>query len=399
MNVPFYIAKRYLVSKSSNNAINIITIFATAGVVLATMALFVVLSGFSGLKKFSTSFYNTADPDLKISAVSGKSFTFDESLKKILDIPEIEAYSKVLQERAFFQYNDKEYVAYLYGVDENFTRISRIDTTLLFGGKWLDINNPYGVVAGYTIANKLNLRVDYLTSLNVIVPKPGNTYDMTNPSNMVNTTQVKAIGIYQLLEEWDGKYIFAHLPIVQELLHYPLDKISGVNIKLASGTDAIDVIKYIEQTSGNTYKVQTREQLNEVYYKMIKTENLVSYLIFTLVLVIALFNIIGTIIMLILDKKYNLKTLVSMGMRLPQLQQIFILQGFLLSVFGMTLGLMLGYLLVMAQKQWALFMISEYLPFPVELEWQNVFVVIITMLILSFLASYIAGKRINKNLI
>ena len=373
--------------------------FATTGVILATMALFVVLSGFSGLKKFSMSFYNTADPDIKITAVTGKGFIFNDSIKKVLDNPDIAAYSKVLQERAFFQYKDKEYVAYLYGVDENFTDVSRIDTTVTIGGRWLNINNPYGVVPGFTIANKLNLHVDYLTPINVIVPKPGNNYDLTNPQNMINATQVNAIGIYQLLEEWDGKYIFAHLPVVQELLSYPLDKISGINIKLGSQVDINLFEKRLQNDLGSNYKVQTREQLNEVYYKMIKTENLVSYLIFTLVLIIALFNIVGTIIMLILDKKNNLRTMIFMGMRMPQLQRIFILQGFLLSVLGMTVGLTLGYLIVLAQKKWALFMISDYLPFPVELQSQNVIIVIITMLVLSFLASYLAGKRINKTLV
>ncbi len=399
MNVPFYIAKRYLFSKSSNNAINIITLFATAGVILASMALFVVLAGFSGLKKFSTNFYNTADPDIKITAQTGKGFIFNDSIAQALTDKDIQAYSKIIQERAFFQYKDKEHVAYLYGVDENFNNVLRLDTTVIAGGQWLNSNSPYGVVPGYTLANKLNLRVDYITPLNVIVPKPGNTYDATNPENMVNTLRVKPVGVFQLLEEWDGQYIFAHLPVVQELLKYPLNKISGINIKLREQDDVNAVVKQLENRLGQSYKIQTRKQLNAVYYKMIRTENLVSYLIFTLVLIIALFNVIGTIIMLILDKKHNLKTMVSMGMRLPELQQIFILQGFLLSVLGMFIGIILGYILVWAQQQWVLFTINGYLPFPVALHWQNTLIVMITMLVLSFLASYMAGKRINKTLL
>jgi lipoprotein-releasing system permease protein len=399
MNFSLYIAKRYLVSKSTNNAINIITIFATLGVIVATMALFVVLSGFSGLKDFSKSFYQAAHPDIKITAAKGKTFLFTDSIAQILKVnKEIKVFSKVLEERAFFNYQDKEHIAFIYGVDQNFTQVVSIDTTVI-AGEWLSPGIPYGVVVGNVISNKLSLGIDYLNPLHIYIPKSGNTYDLTNPQSMVHTSQVQNIGVFAIIDEIDAKYVFAQLPIVQELLQYPLNQISGIVVKLNPKTNPDSFAEKLQLSLGNTFKVQTREQINAVFYRMLNTENLVLYFIFTLVLIIALFNIIGTIIMMILDKKHNLKTLYNMGVTIPQLQKIFVYQGFLLSVFGLIMGLILGVILVILQYHYSLLMINTNLAYPVKLTFQNIFIVVFTMSILSFFASKIAGSRINKKML
>ncbi len=396
MNTSYYIAKRYLFSKSSSNAINIITIISSVGVVLATMALFVVLSGFSGLKEFSKGFYQTSDPDIKITAAKGKTILFNDNLKnKLSKHNEVVIYSQVLEERAFFKYNDKEQIAILYGVDHHFTDVVRMDTTLI-GGDWLNAENPYGIVVGNSISNKLSLGIDYQNPVEIFVPKPGTTYDITNPRSMVNTMNGMNIGVFALIEEIDVKYVFANLPVVQELLQYPLNKISGINIKLRPTTDAKSFAKKLQSELDNTYKVQTREQLNAVFYRMLNTENLVLYFIFTLVLIIALFNVIGTIIMMILDKKTNLKTLNDLGLTIKEIQKIFVIQGFLLGMIGLVVGLILGMILVFSQQYYALVMITSDLPYPVKLTLQNGLIVIITMTLLSYLSSRIAGSRISK---
>ncbi len=399
MNFSLYIAKRYLVSKSTNNAINIITIFAALGVIVATMALFVVLSGFSGLKDFSKSFYQAADPDIKITATKGKTFLFTDSIAQILKVnKEIKVFSKVLEERAFFNYQDKEHIAFIYGVDQNFTQVVSIDTTVI-AGEWLSPGIPYGVVVGNVISNKLSLGIDYLNPLHIYIPKSGNTYDLTNPQSMVHTSQVQNIGVFAIIDEIDAKNVFAQLPIVQELLQYPLNQISGIVVKLNPKTNPDSFAEKLQQSLGNSFKVQTREQINAVFYRMLNTENLVLYFIFTLVSIIALFNIIGTIIMMILDKKLNLKTLYNMGVTLPQLQKIFVYQGFLLSVFGLIMGLILGVILIILQDHYSLLMINANLAYPVKLTIQNIFIVVFTMSILSFFASKIAGSRINKKML
>jgi lipoprotein-releasing system permease protein len=182
-------------------------------------------------------------------------------------------------------------------------------------------------------------------------------------------------------------------------LQYPLNQISGIVVKLNPKTNPDSFAEKLQQSLGNSFKVQTREQINAVFYRMLNTENLVLYFIFTLVSIIALFNIIGTIIMMILDKKLNLKTLYNLGVTIPQLQKIFVYQGFLLSVFGLIMGLILGVILIILQDHYSLLMINANLAYPVKLTIQNIFIVVFTMSILSFFASKIAGSRINKKML
>ena len=398
MNFPFYIAKRYLVSTSSNNAINIITIIAALGTIVATAALFVVLSGFAGLKDFSLSFFNAADPDIKITAFKGKTFLFTDSIAAVLKNDNaIVSFTKVLEERAFFNYRNKEHIAYVKGVDLDYLNVIRLDTTLI-AGKWLSPDFPYGVIAGNGISNKLSMGVDYLEPLTIYVPKPGENYG-TSASDLVHSIETRNIGIFAIIDDLDSKYVYAYLPVVQELLQYPLNQISGIAIKLKEGVDAPFFAKELKQTLGNTYTIKTRAQLNAVFYKMLNTENLVLYFIFTLVLIIALFNIIGALIMMILDKRSNLKTLLNMGASINDLKRIFVMQGFLLSIFGLVAGLSLGMLLVYLQDTYHLFMINYQLPYPVAFKLQNVFLVIVTMVVLGYIAARIASSRIDEKML
>jgi len=399
LNFSFYIAKRYLVSTSSNNAINIITIIATLGAIVATAALFVVLSGFSGLKEFSLSFLNAADPDIKITATSGKTFFYTDSLKTTLNQDKsILAHTRILEERAFFKYRNKEHIAIIKGVDQHYSEVVRMDTALV-AGKWLNSDFPYGVIVGNGIANKLSLGIDYLDPLTVYVPKPGSTYD-PNLASLVNSIETRSTGIFAIIDDLDSKYVYAYLPVAQELLQYPFDKISGIAIRLQENThNASKLAEALQTKLGDGYKVQTRAQLNAVFYKMLNTENLVLYFIFTLVLVIALFNIIGAIIMMILDKKSNLKTLINLGTSVTELKKIFVFQGFLLTMFGLVVGLILGILLVFLQDRFHLFMINEMLAYPVAFTLKNVLLVVITMIVLGYLAAWIASSRINEEML
>lgn len=399
MNFPFYIAKRYLVSKSTNNAINIITIIASLGAIVATAALFVVLSGFSGLKNFSISFFKTSDPDIKITARTGKTFTFTDALENSLQEDKaIISYAKVLEERAFFNYQNKEHIAYIKGVDMNYLKVVRMDTTLI-AGKWLNPEFPYGVVVGNGVANTLSLGVDYLEPLRVYVPKPGNDYNLEDPESLVHSIETRSTGIFSIIDDMDSKFVFAYLPVVQELLKYPLDRISGISLQIDKGVDAVKFADQLQKNIGDSYNVQTRAQLNAVFYKMLNTENLVLYFIFTLVLIIALFNIIGAIIMMILDKKSNLKTLLNLGVEISDLKKVFIYQGFLLSLFGLVVGLIIGMILVYVQDRFHPFMITGNLAYPVAFTLKNLLIVSSTMVVLGYIAARIASSRINRRLL
>ena len=399
MNFPFYIAKRYLFSKSSNNTINIITSIATFGVIIGTLALFIVLSGFSGLRAINLGFLSTADPDIKITSAKGKSFLFNNDIKTIITNQEgIASYSKIIEERAFFEFHKKTHIAYIKGVDTNYTFVNSIDTTVYIG-TWLDTKIPYGVIIGNGISNTLSVGVfDFLEPLKIYVPKPGKGY-ITNPKKAFSKIDTQPIGIFALSGDLDKKYTFVSLKLAQELLSYSENQISAIEIKVTNLKQRSQIITALKNNLGDTFTIETREQLNTVFYKMLNTENLMSYLIFTLILIIALFNVIGAIIMMILDKRDNLKTLYNIGASIKEIKRVFILQGFLLSVFGLIIGLSVGIILVLLQQKYELFMITQHLAYPVELTFLNITTVIITILVLGFLASKIASSRISKKLV
>ena len=398
MNFPLYIAKRYLLSKNSNNAINIITIIATLGVIVSAIALFVVLSVFSGLKNFSLSFIRTADPDLKITSVEGKSFFYNDSIEKILINNKIAAYTKIIEERVFLSYKDRSHVANIKGVDTNFLYVNRLDTAVYFGN-WLNYSAKHTVVVGSGISNALSVGAyDFLESLKIFVPKPGNGY-ITNPKTAFSQVNTQPIGIYRLTDDLDKKYVYANLILAQQLLRYKTNQISAIELKLIADTKVKDVQKELQIALGSKFKIQTREQLNSVFYKMLNTENLASYLVFTLILIIALFNVIGAIVMMIIDKRDNLKTLFHLGLNISDIRKVFVFQGFLLTIFGLFAGLLLAIPFVILQKKYGFIMITQSLAYPVEFHLTNVMIVIFTIVVLGFLAAKIASARISKKLV
>jgi lipoprotein-releasing system permease protein len=399
VNFPLYIAKRYLFSKSKNNAINIITRIASGGIIVGAMALFVVLSVFSGLRVFSLSFSNDFDPDLKVNPIAGKSFLLTpEQEQKIKKCPGVASFSKIIEERVLFSFDGKQQVAYLKGVDSNFVKVNKASQKL-FNGQWFH-PNTYQVVIGYGISEKLSLGLfDANNVLEVMAPKPGKgDFNSLNPEDSFAKLALVPVGIYAISEELDSKYVFADLDLAQELLQYQPQQISGIEIRTKpNGTNA-EVIDAITKICNNKVEVKTRAQLNATLYKMLNTENIAVYLIFTLVIIIALFNLIGALIMMVLDKKANLKTLYNLGTEVKDLRKIFLLQGTLLSVFGGAIGLILGIIIVVLQQQFQLIMITPSLAYPVEFNFQNVAIVFGTIVTLGFIASVIASSRVTKKL-
>ncbi len=387
-----------MVSKSSNNAINIITLIATLGVIVSTIALFVVLSVFSGLKNFSLSFIRIADPDLKVSIVKGKSFLFNDAIEKALINEKIANYSKVIEERAFFNYRDKSHIAVIKGVDSNYLFVNRIDTAVYFG-EWVNYTAKHTVVVGSGISNILSVGAyDFLDPLKIFVPKPGKGY-ITNPKTAFKSINTQPIGIYKLTDDLDKKYVFANLSLTEDLLNYKPNQITGIEIKLSDDDYSKEVQNQLQTKLGDQYRVQTREQLNSVFYKMLNTENLASYLVFTLILIIALFNVIGAIVMMIIDKRNNLKTLFHLGADIREIRKILVLQGFLLTLFGLVIGLLIAIPFVLLQKKYGFIMITQNLAYPVEFHFTNVLVVILTIVVLGYLAAKIASARISKKLV
>jgi lipoprotein-releasing system permease protein len=398
VNFPLYIAKRYIFSKSKNNAINIITRIASGGIIVGAMALFIVLSVFSGLRVFSLSFSNDFDPDFKANPKSGKSFEISANQEKQLkNINGIASFSKVIEERVLFSFSGKQQVTYIKGVDSNFVHVNKASQKL-FNGKWFQ-PNTIQVVVGYGISQKLSLGLfDFNNQLEVFVPKPGKG-NIENPDEAFNKSVVIPVGIYAINEELDSKYVFADLGLTQELLEYKTNQVSGIEFKTKPNTDEDAIRTEIAKILNNKVEVKNRAELNATLYKMLNTENIAVYLIFTLVIIIALFNLIGALIMMVLDKKANLKTLYNLGTEVKDLRKIFLLQGTLLSVLGGIIGLVLGIIVVVIQQQFQLIMITESLAYPVVFSIQNVLIVFGTIVTLGFIASLIASSRVSKKLL
>jgi lipoprotein-releasing system permease protein len=210
---------------------------------------------------------------------------------------------------------------------------------------------------------------------------------------------VVPVGIYAISEELDSKYVFADLGLAQELLNYKINQVSGIEIKIKKGAEESDIINKLQTIFNNKITIKNRAQLNDSLYKMLNTENIAVYLIFTLVIVVALFNLIGALIMMILDKKGNLKTLFNLGTEIKDLRKIFLLQGTLLSVFGGIIGLVLGIIIVLLQQHFELVMITPTLAYPVVFTLENVLIVLATIITLGFIASLIASSRVSKKLL
>jgi lipoprotein-releasing system permease protein len=398
LNFPLYIAKRYIISNSKNNAINIINRIASLGIIVGALALFVVLSVFSGLKDFSLSFTNAIDPDLKASAILGKSFLISTSQEnEIKNIEGVVSFSKIIEERVLFTFNGKQEVTYLKGVDRKFNVVNGIEKKL-FNGQWLK-PDTYQVVVGYGIAQKFSMGLlDFNNQLEVFVPKPGKGA-IENPEQAFNKTAVIPVGIYAISEDLDSKYVFADLGLAQELLEYKPNQVSGIEFKIKTGADEALIIEQLQTVFHHKIDIKNKAQLNASLYKMLNTENIAVYLIFTLVIVVALFNLIGALIMMILDKKGNLKTLFNLGTEIKDLRKIFLLQGTLLSFFGGIIGLILGILIVLLQQQFQLIMITPSLAYPVVFSLENVGIVMETIVTLGFMASLIASSRVSKKLL
>ena len=398
MNFSYYIAKRYLFSKTSNNAINIITIIASFGVIIGSLALFVVLSGLSGLRTFSYNLLEVSDPDLKITAQKGKSFVITEDfLKSINTTKNIDEYTAVIEERVFLQYSNKNEIAYIKGVESNYTNVNQVDSTL-YTGTWL--NNEYKnlAVIGNGISRKLSLGIlNYGEPLSIMIPKSGTGF--INPNNPFYKVDVQVSGIYSGTEEFENKFVFTDINLARKLLNLKKDEVTAIEIKLLTIEDPAVLAKNLQQKLGADFSVKTKAQLNEVYFKVLNTESFIIYLIFILIIIIALFNLIGAIIMMIIDKKSNLNTLYNLGVTVEKIKSIFVIQGFLLTFFGMLIGLSLGVILVLIQKKFGLFMITQTLAYPIEFQFKNLFIVIATITILGFLASKIASSRISKRFV
>lgn len=396
MKFPIFLARRYLFSKSSNNAINIITGIAALGIVIGAMSLFIVLSGFAGLKEFSLQFTDYFDSDYQVLPEKGKTFVLaDSAITKLENSENIMAYSKVIEERVFLHFDGKSHIAYIKGVDENYEKVNPIDS-ILYAGKWRE-ENAHEVVIGTSTASKLSLGMyDYRDLLEIYVPKPGQG-QILDPTNAFNRQKAVVSGIYYVTDEVNAKYIFSDFDFAKSLLQLQHNEVYALEIKSRSKVSESTIRNELQEIIGDSIIIKNRMQQNDALYKMLNTENIAVYLIFTLVLIVALFNVIGSIIMMILDKRQDIHTLFNIGANIQSIRRAFFLQGALMTGIGGLIGVVLGIIIVFAQLKFKLVYITATLPYPVKLKADNIILVLATIFILGLLASKIASTRVKES--
>nr|WP_321406309.1 FtsX-like permease family protein [uncultured Carboxylicivirga sp.] len=403
MNIAYNIARRYLFAKKSQNVINIISLISMVGVLTASMALLVVLSVFNGLHDFVGNLYGNFDPDLKVVPVEGKVLSLDSiDLDAIKQIEGVEFISQTIENQALLKFDKRRAPAVVIGVDSIFNKISRIDSIIVDGEFKLQHNqNNLGVIGGI-LADQLALRLNFVTPLVIYVPKRTGNVNMMAPQNAFLQEYINPSGIFMVQQvEYDSQYLIIGIDQARRLFEYNSDIVSALYIKVKDPDKSNLVKQQIEKISGNHLKALNREEQHQSFYKVMKVEKLMAYLILSFILAIAAFNVIGTMSMLIFEKKESIFTLKSMGGDRKLITRIFLTEGLLISLLGVIIGLLLGIVLVLAQQYFGIikfsgsgsFLVDAY---PVQLVWSDVLLVLVTVCIIAYLAAWYPVKVIVK---
>ncbi len=400
MNFILYIARRYLLAKKSTNAINVISGISVIGVAVGAMALIVVLSVFNGFDKVLKDLFNTFDPDIKITATLGKTFPYTDSLKNTLEtLDGIAHVAAVIEENAMLRYDDKQYVATIKGVCPEYEQVTGIDTMIVDGEFSLKKNNkPYAVV-GQGVAYYLSIGLNFVDAINIYVPRRDYSYSLI-PEKAFKRNYVHPSGIFSIQQEFDQKYILLPIDYVRDLLDYE-NEATALEIKVAKPYTVKGVKKTIAENLGDSFKVKDRFEQKELFFKIMKSEKLAIYLILTFILAVASFNIIGSLTMLIIEKKEDIFTLRSMGADEKMIKKIFFTEGWLISLSGAVIGVFLGLGIAWAQIQFGFlklqgsgaFIIDAY---PVDIKVADIFLVLAIVILIGMIAAYIPAAYLTR---
>ena len=397
MRFPLYIASRYFFTRSKQSVINIINYIALSVVLIAAAALLIVLSAFSGLKDFGLSFSNVFDPDFRIEAIQGKVFEIDSvTLTSVKQLDGILAVSGIIEDKVFLNYRDKNHVVYLKGVDSTYQKVIE-SNRFLSSGAWFSKEFDEVVIGG-GVAQVLSLGVyDYNDFLVLTVPKrSASATQLKEP--FINKTALVS-GIYSVSEELDKKYMFSNLSFARDLFQRKGNVYSSLELKVAPNLNRKQLEEQLRAILKTPIRMRSRTELNAALFKMLNTEQMAIYLIFTLVIIIALFNVVGALIMMILEKRPQLKVLYALGVQPKEIRLIFFYLGGMISWVGGGLGIVLGTTLVLLQRYFPfLYVPGTNFPYPVRLEFRNVAMVLMLLLVLGGLASAWATAQVGKRI-
>ena len=408
MNLSFYIARRYLFSKKKHNAVNIISGISVCGVALATLAMVCTLSVFNGFQDMVAGFFTAFDPQLKITVREGKVFLPDEpALQQVRALPEVEVWTETLEENAMVQYKDRQVMAVIKGVDDNFEQLTSIDSLLYGTGQFVLKDNivDYGFL-GIELMSQLGTGIQFVNPLQVYAPRRNVRVNLANPSAAFNREYLFSPGAVFVVnqEKYDAHYIVTSLSFARRLFDYDRE-VSAVELKLKPDADTEAVRRHISELLGARFVVQNRYEQQADVFRIMEIEKLISYLFLTFILVIACFNVIGSLSMLILDKREDVVTLRNLGADDRLIVRIFLFEGRLISVFGAVAGILLGVLLCWAQQHFGFislgggggaFVVDAY---PVSVHVTDILLVFVTVLVVGFLSVWYPVRYLSRRLL
>ncbi len=402
-NLPLLISGRYLFAKKSHNAINLITGISAMVLALGTTAMILILSVFNGLEDLIADLYNTVKPDIEIKPATGKYLNIDSVSPILNQYPEIAQWSQVLEDMAMAKYtaysdNERQLVVKIKAVEENYNRVTGVDTMIYEGRFLLEYQNNYFAVPGYGVAARLDLRLNNPeTPLFFYYPRAeAHHTDLLNAFNIEPTTPS---GIISLQQEDDDQLVYVSLHFAQKLMNLPVTSASSLELKVRPNTNPVKLAEELKTILGKGYEVRHRLQLNETLYKITRSEKWSGFLILSFILLLAAFNLVGSVTVLILEKKHDISIFEYLGFTKTTIKKIFLYEGLFISFIGGLSGLFIGSLLVLLQQHFGLipmegnFAISH---FPVALRLTDFLYVFLLVIIIGFLSTWIPVNRLNK---
>ncbi|MBQ7878690.1 MAG: ABC transporter permease [Bacteroidaceae bacterium] len=409
MNLSLYIARRYLFSKKSHQVINIISGVAVAGVALATMAMVCTLSVFNGFTDIVAGQFTAFDSELKITASNGKTFNRNnENIRKIESLPGIQTVTAIIEDKAMIQYGGRQVMATIKGVEENFVQLTEIEHALHGNGSFVlqDSTFSYAVLGAELISN-LNCGIYFTTPLEIYAPKRGSRVNITNPAANFKKDYLHSSGLVFVTNQskYDANYILTSIDFTRKIFAREEGEVSSVELRFKADTDKKQLEKEIKYILGNDYTVENRYEQQKDIFKIMEIEKFISYIFLSFIMLVACFNIIGSLSMLIIDKKKDVETLRALGANDKLITRIFVTEGAMISFAGASLGVILGIIICLAQQHFGLltfgdaaseFVVSSY---PVRLITSDIITVLATVIIVGLFAVALPARTLIKRIL
>lgn len=406
MSFPFYIARRYLLSKKSHNVINIISGISLCGVAIATAALICILSVFNGFQSMLADLFTAIDPQLKVVPAQGKYVSADHpKLQELKEDKDIAVFTKVIEDNALAMLYNRQAMVTVKGVDDNFRELVDIDKALYGDGSFMlraDVID-YGIFGVGILQVQFGVGTDYDTPIQIYAPKRGERIDLNDPMSGFNKDELYCprVGLEVKQSKYDSNYVITSLRFAENLFEKN-GEVTAVELKVKNGADIEDVEKRLESQMGSEFVVMNRYEQQEDTFKIMKIEKFISYLFLTFILVVACFNIISSISMLLIDKKDDIVTLRNMGASNSQIVSIFLTEGKLISLIGAIAGITLGVALCLLQQQFGFIKLGAHEgdhiinAYPVELQLTDILLTFVTVIVIGYISVWFPVKHFSK---